>query len=111
MLSSVLLVLTCVGLTTGQGPGVVSPEPSTAPKLEMILPEEITNDHASLDTGEIHVTDVPHFAQPRLWAKTEYLLWFNKAAHFPVLLTTGLDTDKLPGALETPIPASLLAAT
>ena len=98
MLSSVLLVLTFAGLTTGQGPGVVSPETATTPKVEIIFPEA-THDNASLETGEIHATEDPHFAPPRLWAKTEYLLWFNKAAHFPVLLTTGLDTDKLPGAL------------
>jgi len=38
----------------------------------------------------------------RFWVSGEYLLWWIKDSHYPVLLTGGAPTDALPGALGMP---------
>ena len=38
---------------------------------------------------------------PRIWARSEFLLWWIRPANFPPLVTTGPFTELRPGALDS----------
>jgi hypothetical protein len=71
------------GLALGQAPAVVAARPA-----------ELADD------DDAH-SEAP--ARPaRVWARAEYLLWWIRDSHFPVLLTRGDPLDPRPGALGMP---------
>src|SRR5579872_32888 len=99
MLASFRLLLTAAQLALGQVPGPSADPAALAPNVEIIQPEPVIPDANAANPTEELAPEPPVGPDPRLWARAEYLLWFTKTGRVPPLLTTGLNTDKIPGAL------------
>lgn len=102
MLASLRIILTVAQLAWSQVPGPGADPAALAPNVEIIQPEPVIPDANAANPTEEHAPDPPVDPDPRLWARAEYLLWFTKTGRVPPLLTTGLNTDKIPGALDSP---------
>ena len=101
MLAGIVLLLATAGAGRGQSPvGVV--EPPAEPAVDVIHPEKVLPDAASLVPPEDHAPEKAEPAPTLIWARAEYLLWFNKAANLPRLVTMGQTTDPVPGSATSP---------
>ena len=102
MLPSFRILFAVAQLAWGQAPGIGADPAALAPNVEIIQPEPVIPDANAANPTEEHAPVPPADPEPRIWARAEYLLWFTKTGRAPPLVTTGLNTDRIPGALDNP---------
>ena len=108
MRSAIMACLACLlvgGLALGQAPPREAPETSDPDLVVGPAPaasETIQDDTPISDGESAGSCGTGCSATNRFWVSSEYLLWFIKDSHYPLLVTSGSPTDALPGAVGMP---------
>jgi hypothetical protein len=86
----------------------VAPAPNVLPPNDQAVSEamQAVQDSPFLAANRVIAPDAEaaedlETKKSRIWARSEFLLWFIKSANFPPLVTTGPYTDPSPGALNS----------
>jgi hypothetical protein len=92
------IVLTGLFLNPGEGPAqeIAPPVPPWGQALEANAPAEEGRPHF------LFAEEIDHWNEANFWVRPEYVLSWIRSSTLPPLVSTGLTTDKSPGAIGLP---------